>query len=374
MIPCADPKAQYQAYRTEIDASIRRVLEGGRYILGTEVDAFEREFAEYLGGGACVGCGSGTEALHLALAACGIGAGDEVITVSHTAVATVSAIEMAGAVPVLVDIEPGFYTIDPKKTAAAVTSKTKAVVAVHLYGQPADLDALQELCRDRGLKLIEDCAQAHGAKWKGLRVGTFGGAAAFSFYPTKNLGAIGDGGAVFFKDKALAEKARLLREYGWAERYVSRVPGWNSRLDELQAAILRVKLKGLDRDNERRRRLAASYREILENFSGLPLERAGSEHAHHLFVIAHPSRDILREALTAAGVGTMIHYPVPIHLQPAYKGRIPVRGAMDVTEKAANQVLSLPMFPELSAADARAAAGAAKFLLSQPESLISKNA
>lgn len=356
MIPCADPRAQYESHKSEIDAAIRRVLDGNRYILGPEVEAFEAELAAYLGGGASVGCGSGTEALHLALAACGVGAGDEVVTVSHTAVATVSAIELAGATPVLVDVEPGLYTIDPRKAEAALSPKTKAVIAVHLYGQPADLDALTDLCRRKGLKLIEDCAQAHGARWKGRRVGSFGDAATFSFYPTKNLGAVGDGGAVFARDKAVIEKARLLREYGWAERYVSSIAGWNSRLDELQAAILRVKLRRLDEDNARRRRLAAVYRKALAGFAGLPAERAGAEPVYHLFVVSVAGRDAVRERLRAAGVGTMVHYPVPIHLQPAYADRGLARGLLSVTERAAREVLSLPMYPELPEKDARRAA------------------
>lgn len=353
MIPCADPKAQYLSHKAGIEAAIRRVLDGGRYVLGAEVGSFEAEFAAYLGGGHCVGVGSGTEAVHLALAALGVGPGDEVITVSHTAVATVAAIELAGATPVLVDVEPRYYTIDPMRVETALTPKTKAVVAVHLYGQPADLDALTDLCRRKDLRLIEDCAQSHGARWKGRRTGTFGDASAFSFYPTKNLGSIGDGGAVFFKNQAPSDKARLLREYGWAERYISRIPGWNSRLDEIQAAILRVKLGHLDADNAKRRALAAVYREVLASLPGLPAERPGAEPVYHLFVVAHPERDALRNALRELGIGTMIHYPMPIHLQPAYKGRVPVRGTMAVTERVAREALSLPMFPELSASDAR---------------------
>jgi dTDP-3-amino-3,4,6-trideoxy-alpha-D-glucose transaminase len=358
MIPCADPRSQYDARKLEIDAAMRRVLESGRYILGPEVEAFEREFSEWLGGGGCVGVGSGTDAVRLALSACGIGPGDEVVTVSHTAVATVAAVELAGATPVLVDIEPGYYTLDPKKVEAALTPKTRAVIAVHLYGQSADMDALTQLCRRMGLKLIEDCAQAHGARWNGRRVGTIGDAAAFSFYPTKNLGAIGDGGAVFTRDARVLERARLLREYGWSERYVSSVAGLNSRLDELQAAVLRVKLAGLDEDNARRRRLADIYRQSLNDWPGLPRERTGAEHVYHLFVVSHPDRDALKKALHERGVGTMIHYPMPIHLQPAYKGRVAVRGSMTITETAAREVLSLPMFPELSHADARATSAA----------------
>jgi len=358
VIPCADPKAQYLSHKAGIDAAMRRVLDGGRYVLGAEVAAFETEFADYLGGGHCVGVGSGTEAVHLALASLGIGPGDEVITVSHTAVATVAAIELAGATPVLVDVEPGTFTIDTKLVEAALSPKTKAVVAVHLYGQPADLDALTALCRRKGLKLVEDCAQSHGARWNGRRAGTFGDAAAFSFYPTKNLGAIGDGGAVFFKDKPSADKARLIREYGWAERYVSSIPGLNSRLDELQAGILRVKLRALDADNAKRRALAAVYRGALKGFTGLPAERPQAEPVYHLFVVTHPERDALKAFLQERGVGTMIHYPMPIHLQPAYLGRVPARGPMMVTERAAREVLSLPMFPELPEADARRSAEA----------------
>lgn len=358
MIPCADPKAQYLAHKTEIEEAIRCVLESGRYVLGGEVAAFEKEFADYLGGGHAVGVGSGTEAVHLALAALGVGPGDEVITVSHTAVATVAAIELSGATPVLVDVEPGTYTIDPARVEAALSPKTKAVVAVHLYGHPTDLDALTELCRRKGVKLVEDCAQSHGARWKGRRTGAFGDATAFSFYPTKNLGAIGDSGAVFFKEKPAADKARLLREYGWAERYVSEIPGLNSRLDELQAAILRVKLRSLDADNAKRRALAAVYREVLADFPGLPAERAGAEPVYHLFVVTSPGRDALKGFLQERGVATMIHYPMPIHLQPAYRGRVATRGSMAVTERASREVLSLPMFPELPQADARRAAEA----------------
>ncbi len=358
VIPCADPKASYLAHKDEIDAALRRVLDSGRYVLGAEVAAFETEFADYLGGGHAVGVGSGTEALHLALAALGVGPGDEVITVSHTSVATVAAIELAGAVPVLVDVEPGTFTIDPARVEAALSPQTKAVVAVHLYGHPAELDALSELCRRKTVKLVEDCAQSSGARWKGRRAGTFGDAAAFSFYPTKNLGALGDGGAVFFNDKSAAGKARQLREYGWTKERLSAIPGLNSRLDELQAAVLRVKLKSLDADNARRRALAAVYRGALKGFPGLPVERAGCEPVYHLFVVTHPERDALKAFLHARGVETLIHYPTPIHLQPAYRGRIPVRGPMTLTERAAREVLSLPMYPELSEADARRAAAA----------------
>ena len=256
MILCSNPKAQYQAHKEEIDSAIQRVLDKGWYILGDETKAFESEFAAYIGVDHGIGVGSGTEALHIALAACGIGLGDEVITVSHTAVATVAAIELAGATPVLVDIDPDYYTLNPDKLESAISPRTKAIIPVHLYGQPADLTPILEIARQHGVLLIEDCAQAHGAMYGGRRIGAWGDIACFSFYPTKNLGALGDGGMVVTNDSALAERARLLREYGWAERYVSSIPGLNSRLDEVQAAVLSVKLRFLDADNEARALLA----------------------------------------------------------------------------------------------------------------------
>jgi dTDP-4-amino-4,6-dideoxygalactose transaminase len=283
VIPCIDPLAQYLVRKAAIDQAIGEVLARGRYILGEQVQAFERELAAFCEARFGVGVGTGTDALHLALRALGVGPGDEVVTVSHTAVATVAAVEMAGATPVLVDIEPATFTLDPARLEAAITPRTRAVIAVHLYGQPADLDAIGAIARARGLKLIEDCAQAHGARWAGRRVGSFGDAACFSFYPTKNLGALGDGGMVVTSDEGLATRLRQLREYGWVERYVSRTAGWNSRLDELQAAVLRVKLKDLDADNARRGAIAARYAEGLTDLGlTLPATRAGSEHAFHL--------------------------------------------------------------------------------------------
>jgi len=348
MILCSNPLAQYQAHKTEIDAAMLRVLDKGRYILGEEVKAFESEFAAYIGVAHGIGVGSGTEALHVALRACNIGAGDEVITVAHTAVATVAAIELAGATPVLVDIEPDYYTLDPGKLEAAINSRTKAIIPVHLYGQPADLAPILEVAREHGLRVIEDCAQAHGAMYRGRRVGSWGDIACFSFYPTKNLGALGDGGMVVTNDPALAERARLLREYGWASRYVSRVAGWNSRLDELQAAALRVKLRYLDADNAARVRLAAVYR---ENLAGMllvtPKCRADATHVFHLYVVRSRERDELQTFLQARGVGALVHYPVPVHLQPAYQGRLRGSDKLPETERAAREVLSLPMFPEL---------------------------
>ena len=337
MILCSNPREQYLAHREEIDAAIDNVLTNGRYILGPEVEAFEREFAQYCGVKHAVGVGSGTEALHVALAAMGVGAGDEVITTAHTAVATASAIRLCGATPVFVDIEPGTWTIDPRLVEAAITPKTKAIVPVHIYGQPADLAPILKL----GVPVLEDCAQAHGAKYDGRRVGSMGLLGAFSFYPTKNLGAIGDGGAVVTNDDALAKRLRLLREYGWAERYVSSTDGWNTRLDELQAAILRVKLRHLDDDNTRRRTIAKRYDEAL---TSTPVVREGVEHVYHLYVITNDRRDALQQQLRDRGIGALVHYPVPVHKQPAYA----TNDSLPNTERAAATVLSLPMYPELT--------------------------
>jgi dTDP-4-amino-4,6-dideoxygalactose transaminase len=352
MILCANPGAQYLAYKEDIDAAIARVLEKGWYILGEEVRAFEAEFAAYVGVGQAVGVGSGTDALQLALAACEIGAGDEVITVSHTAVATVAAIEMVGATPVLVDIEPDFFTIDPAKIEAAITPRTRAIIPVHIYGQPVNLDPILDLASRHQLRVIEDCAQAHGAAFHDTRVGAHGDIACFSFYPTKNLGAIGDGGMVITDDAALAERARLLREYGWAERYVSHISGRNSRLDELQAAILRVKLRRLDEDNHKRARIAQLYSEGLSDCGlVLPALRPNATHVFHLYVVRIPERHELQTFLDSRGVNTLIHYPVPVHLQPAYVKAARGPDGLTETEIAAREILSLPMYPELADRD-----------------------
>ncbi len=352
MILCSNPKAQYESHKAEIDAAVAQVLERGWYILGEEVRAFEEEFAAYLGVRYAAGCASGTEALLLALVACDIGSGDEVITVPHTAVATVSAIEQSGATPVLVDIDPATYTLDPSKLEAAITPRTKAVIPVHLYGQPADLAPILEIARRRGLRVIEDCAQAHGARYDGRRVGSIGDIACFSFYPTKNLGAIGDGGAVVTDDPELAERVRLLRQYGWVERYVSHIKGWNSRLDELQAAILRVKLRTLDADNAARRRIAWRYDQALADGPvALPSARPEAEHVYHLYVVRSSDRDALQRHLADCGIGALVHYPVPVHLQPAYRDRLPGADRLPESERAAREVLSLPMYPELTSAE-----------------------
>lgn len=349
MIPCANPAAQFHSYQAEIEAAVLRMLRGNRYILGAEVEALEQEFAAYIGTAHAIGVANGTDALELALRALDIGPGNEVITVSHTAVATVAAIEAAGAVPVLVDVDPRFYTLDPGQLAEALTPRTRAVIAVHLYGQAADLDAIGAFCQAHGLALIEDVSQAHGAKWKGKRLGSIGRIGCFSCYPTKNLGAIGDAGLVTTSDEKLAHKVRMLREYGWRERYISDIPGRNSRLDELQAAILRIKLRHLDVDNSRRQKLAAHYTKLLAGQSvHLPTIREHAEHVFHLYVVRTGNRHKLMDHLKAHDIHAGIHYPVPVHLQPAYKGRIRTARSMGVTERLSNEVLSLPMYPELS--------------------------
>ena len=346
VILCSNPKAQYVSYKEEIDTAISRVLDSGRYILGGEVKAFEEEFSSFIGVSYGVGVGSGTEAIHLALASCGIGRGDEVITVSHTAVATVVGIELAGAKPVFVDIEPKYYTLDPFDLEKAITSRTKAIIPVHIYGQPVDMDPVIEISIKNGLKIIEDCAQAHGAKYKGRRVGSIGDIACFSFYPTKNLGAIGDGGMVVTNNLELFQKAKLLREYGWAERYVSDIPGWNTRLDEIQAAILRVRLKYLDSDNAARGHLADLYNKgLAECDLSLPSIRDNCRHVYHLYVVRSNKRDSLLNKLREKDIDCAVHYPVPVHLQPAYRHL--ANGRLLETETAARKVLSIPIYPEL---------------------------
>jgi dTDP-4-amino-4,6-dideoxygalactose transaminase len=359
LLPFADPKANYLAHQDEIDAAVRRVLESGWYILGPEVAAFEQEFSATLDVAHTVGVGSGTEALHLALRACGIGPGDAVFTVSHTAVATVAAIELAGATPVLVDIDPRTFTLDPNRLEDALReykgSRPGAIIPVHLYGHPADMPAFLDIARRYELRVIEDCAQAHGATVQGRKAGTWGDMAAFSFYPTKNLGALGDGGAVVSNTADLAERARLLREYGWRQRYVSEFPGMNSRLDELQAAILRVKLRYLEQENGRRRELARAYETALSPTSlRLPQALGQVEHVYHLYVIRASDRDQLKTYLQENGISTAIHYPVPVHLQPAYQSRIVAgHGGLHETEAACREILSLPMYPQMTDEDVR---------------------
>lgn len=343
-----DLKTQYQNLQTEMNAALSRVLESGIFILDRDVRAFEAEFAAYCGSTFGMGVGSGTDALHLALLAGGIKAGDEVITVSHTAVATVAAIEMCGARPVLVDIDPQRYTMSPEQFEAAITPRTRAVVPVHLYGCPVDLAPILEIARQRGIFVVEDCAQAHGAMYKGQRVGTLGNMGAFSFYPTKNLGAYGDGGGLVTDNPDLQKRVALLRQYGWHERYISSIKGINSRLDELQAAILRVKLPYLDAWNAQRQKLARLYSELLQGTDLiLPTEPDDVEHVYHQYVICHPKRDDLKVFLFDHGISSYIHYPVPIHLQPAYLDLGYAQGSLPVTEQVAAQVLSLPLYPEM---------------------------
>jgi dTDP-4-amino-4,6-dideoxygalactose transaminase len=356
-IPQASPGANYRACAGEIDAAIRRVLDSGIYLSGAETAAFEEEFARFIGVAHCVGSSSGTDALWLALAACRIGEGDEVITVSHTAVATVAAIELCRATPVLVDIDPRSFTLDPEKLGAALSPKTRAVIPVHLYGQSADLEPIFKFCRQHDLRLIEDCAQAAGAFYRDQRVGSIGDAAAFSFYPTKNLAALGDCGAVVTNSPELTTEIRALREYGWRDaRRLSAGPGRNARIDEIQAAILRVNLLRLDENNARRQEMAQAYSERLASTDEivLPAEMKFGRSVFHQYVIRSRIRDALVQHLGDAGIGTTIHYPVPIHQQPAYRARGLARSApanqvepLPETMSAAAEILSLPMFAEL---------------------------
>ncbi len=356
-IQLASPKAGYLACKEAIQAAVLQVLDSGWYILGTEVERFEKEFAAYLGSATAVGVGSGTEAVHLALRACGIEPGDGVVTVAHTAVATVAAIHLAGAVPIVVDVEANSHTMDPGHLELALKksggTRIRAVIPVHLYGHPAPMPALLEIARRHGLKVIEDCAQSHGARIGSRTTGTFGDIGAFSFYPTKNLGALGDGGACVSSNSELDARLRLLRQYGWRERYISEIPGLNTRLDELQAAILCVKLPFLKAANERRRQIAATYgARLKETGLILPSERPETTHVYHQYVVRTPKREALRAFLEQKGIATGVLYPVPIHLQPAYVGKIQIGpGGLSVTEGLCKEILSLPLYPELTDAE-----------------------
>jgi len=349
MVPFVELSSQFRSIEPEIRAAIDAVLESGWFIFGKQHAAFEEEFAAYVGAARAVGVGSGTEAIHLALTAIGVGPGDEVITAANTCVPTVSGISATGAKPVLADIDPITFTMHPASLENAISTRTRAIVPVHLYGHPCDMDEILAVARKHGLAVVEDCAQAHGAAYRGRRCGTFGNAAAFSFYPSKNLGAYGDGGAVTTNDAALAERLCMLRNYGEERRYYHTVKGYNSRLDEIQAAILRVKLKHLDEWNEARRQHAAAYQARLQGVSAIlaPREAPWATHIYHLFVIRASRRDGLRSHLTQCGIGTQLHYPIPIHLQPAYAELGLGEGAFPEAERACNEVLSLPMYPEL---------------------------
>jgi len=347
MINCASPKAQYLSYKTKIDAAIQNVLESGSYILGQEVENFEKEFAEYNRLNYAVGVGSGTEALHIALKSLKVGPGDEVITSSHSAVATAAAIILSGAKPIFVDIEPNYFTLDPNQIEEVITNNTKAIIPVHIYGQPCNMDLIISIAQKYNIRVIEDCAQAHGAKYGNKRVGTIGDIGCFSFYPTKNLGAIGDGGALITNNKDLFKQGQLIREYGWQKR-ISINNGWNSRLDELQAAILRVKLEVLDTTNKLRQNCADKYNEALNELPfKLPKIRKNSTHVFHLYVIQTEKRNELKKYLLKKEIQTSIHYPLPINQQPYFQN-IVGDISLPLTEKVADKILSLPIYPELS--------------------------
>ena len=359
----ADPKAEYLAHKAQIDAAIARALESGRYILGAEVTAFESEWAAYVGVAHAIGVGNGTDAIELALRALGIGSGDVVITTSNTAVATVAAIELTGASALLVDVDNITLTLSPERLEEALASdahgRVKAVIPVHLYGCPADMRRITPIAAAHGLKVIEDCAQAHGATIEQRAVGTWGDIGTFSFYPTKNLGALGDGGAVVTNAAPLAARLRELRVYGWQERYISESAGMNTRLDDLQAAILRVKLEHLGAANERRRAIAQRYHDSLGDLPlVLPPRQADVQHVYHQFVIRLPERDALRAHLHGEGIEAAVLYPLPIHEQPAYRDRIGIAGELQVTGRAARELLCLPVQPTLSDADAARVAAA----------------
>lgn len=353
MIPFLDLGAAYRELQPHIDAAVGRVLASGHYILGPEVEAFETEFASYCEANHCIGLANGLDALHLALRAMDVGPGDEVIVPSNTYIATWLAVSQCGATPVPVEPDARTCNIDPSLIEAAITPRTKVILPVHLYGQPADMDPILAIARKHGLRVLEDGAQAHGARYKGRRIGTHGDAVAWSFYPGKNLGALGDGGAVTTNDPAIADRLRVLRNYGSRVKYVNEVQGYNSRLDPLQSAVLRVKLGHLDAWNARRADVAAAYLQGLDG-SGLVLPHVPgwATPAWHLFVVRHPQRDALQQRLHGAGVGTLIHYPIPPHRQAAYADAGFAPEAFPIASRIAEEVLSLPMGPQLSRVDA----------------------
>jgi dTDP-4-amino-4,6-dideoxygalactose transaminase len=363
-IPLVDLKAQYLSIKSEIDAAIQGVIDTTSFIMGPELRRFEEAFAAFCGTKYAIGTGSGTEALHMAFRALGIGPGDEVITTPHTFIATAEMLGPLGARPVFVDIDPQTYNIDPAKIEAAITPRTKALLPVHLYGQPAAMDPVLEIADRHGLTVIEDAAQAHGADYKGRRVGTMGRMAIFSFYPGKNLGAYGDAGAVVTDDDELANRVYMLRDHGRHDKYEHLIEGWGARMDTLQAAILRAKLTHLEEWNEARRRHAARYRELLAELDiVLPYEPEHVQAVYHLFVIRVARRDEVWKELKSRGIGAGVHYPIPLHLQPAYRYLGYREGDFPVTEEAARQVLSLPMYPELTEEQLQEVAGALKDIM-----------
>ncbi|MDP8230526.1 MAG: DegT/DnrJ/EryC1/StrS family aminotransferase [Candidatus Gorgyraea atricola] len=349
-------KKQHEGIKDEIKKSMERVISSGGFILGEDVKLFEQEFADYCGVAHGVGVNSGTDALFLASLACGIGKGDEVITIPYTYIATILAISMTGARPVFVDIDEKTYNIDVSKIEKAITKKTKAILPVHLYGHPVDMDPLMGIAEKHGLKVIEDCAQAHGALYKNKKIGSFGDAACFSFYPTKNLGAFGDAGMVITDSKETREKLLLLRDCGRKGRYEHILKGFNSRLDTLQAAILRVKLRHLDKYNENRRKNASLYTKLFKENKldiGCPFEADYAKHVYHLYPAGVKDRESVKDRLVEKGVRTLIHYSIPIHLQEAYKDLGYKKGDFPISEKYCEKILSLPMYPELSEGEIR---------------------
>jgi len=361
VIPFVDLKAQYRAIKLEVDAAIASVLESCEFTLGSEVAAFEREFATYCHAGRGIAVNSGTSALHLALLAAGVGAGDEVITVPFTFIATVSAIAYTGARPVFVDVDPSTLTMDPGAVEAAITPRTKAIIPVHLYGRPADMDPIVAIARRHGLVVIEDAAQAHGAEYKGRRAGSLGDMACFSFYPGKNLGAYGEGGMVVTDSPEYTRMLRMLRDWGAEQKYQHVLKGYNYRMEGIQGAVLRVKLRHLDDWTDARRAAAARYDELLVD-SGVetPPPAPAMRHVYHIYAVRTGSRQEWQEALQRDGIHTGVHYPIPVHLQPAFADLGYRAGQFPAAEHAAREVLSLPMFPELSAAQCEAVCGAVR--------------
>jgi len=352
-IPLADLRREYATIRSGIDEAIERVLHHGWFVLGREAEAFEDEWSEYCGVAHAVGVGCGTDAIQLALRAKGIGPGDEVIVPALTSAFTALAVSMAGATPVFADVDPVRYTLAPSALQAAITTRTAAVIPVHLYGCPADMAPIVEIAQRHGLLVLEDAAQAHGARYRGTKIGALGDGAAFSFYPTRNLGAYGDAGAITTNDSALADKVRTLRHGGQRHRYQHELLGTNSRLDEMQAAILRVKIAYLDTWNQQRQRLAVRYSAGLQDVDGLilPITPDGAEHVYHLYVVRTRLRDSLRDYLAGAGVETGLHYPRAVHMQDAFAHLGYEQGACPNAEALATEVLSLPVFPQLSAGE-----------------------
>ena len=349
MIAMVDPAAEYRSLKSEIDAAVARVFASGRFILGPEGEAFEREIAAFTGARHAVGCNSGTDALFFPLLAAGIGAGDEVVVPGFTFFATGEAVSYSGATPIFADVDEGTFNLDPDSLRRAITKKTKAVIAVHLFGQCAPLDDISRICKERNLILVEDCAQAIGADYQGKRAGSWGDFGGFSFYPTKNLAAAGDAGLMTARDEEHAKTLRMLRHHGSRQTYLHERIGWNSRLDELQAAVLRVKLAHLPRFNEARRRVALRYRDRLAGAKvTVPVEHGDGTHVYHQFTIRSERRDAIREALTKDGIASSVFYPMPLHQQPAYAG---LKAApLPVAEKLARTVLSLPIHPFLEEA------------------------